>query len=167
MQLLSSLLAIYVLVHFTCQSKGQSDQRKKAILAKGMKLPEHAMTFSGDSLGEINMPKLRQAHPEYNFASSPNGTEEINLIIETSAPTGLLWAYNSSAAEGNYFAAFYLINGSLEFVWTYPNKAGGISSEFFNFKPVDKRLPNGFASNVPIHINITRFYDNVCEHCKM
>ena len=57
-----------MVIHYICQSSGQSDQRKKAILAKGTKLPEHAMTFGGDSLGEINMPKLRQAHPtEFQF----------------------------------------------------------------------------------------------------
>ena len=70
--LLSALLfviffVIQVVVHFTCQSNGQAAQRKNAILAKGMKLPEQAMTFGGDSIGEINMPKLRQYHSQYQF----------------------------------------------------------------------------------------------------
>ena len=72
-----------------------------------------------------------------------------------------MWWYEYTHITLNVL--FRTQNGSLEFTWTYPSQSGGTDpeSEVFNLKPDDSRLPNGFASNVPIHINITRFKDNV------
>lgn len=55
-------------------------------------------------------------------------------------------------------------DGALVFNWTYPDpkKRGDIvHTDIYTFKPNDTRLPNGFSSNFPIHINITRFQENV------